>query len=250
MPFVIVSRLGSTLARALILSCSVCGCALPTGEDGGADEAELVGNNEPDFVATTAEEPPPPTPIEPCATPALSRAYEQGAKAAIRAVRDLWSEFGKCTRVEAFADRVVEKFDSWSERTKPDAGPRRQCRQAGVSDGTFSELERIQVRCESRCFLTGERVGAIKARLYCELMIENQGQVDIDAWMRKPVAVCGLNYQVGCDATFLSSTRSYANPSGACLPYTEVSYQPIWNHARLRVCEFPRGRLSTGAKAE
>jgi hypothetical protein len=93
-------------------------------------------------------------------------------------------------------------------------------------------------------------VGTLKAKLYCELMIENQRQVEIDAWVRRPVAVCGLNYQVGCDATFLASTRSYMNPSGSCLPYTELSYQPSWDRARLRVCEFPRPRRSSGANSE
>jgi hypothetical protein len=174
-----------------------------------------------------------------CASPRLRRAFAEGQARGERHVRGVWRRFGSCGRVDAFADAIMQNLEE-REGGHFDTGLRAQCRSAGVAEGVFAELERIQSTCADRCFLTGERVGALKARAYCERMIETGGELAARAWVRRPVATCGLNYQLGCDAAFLGETREYENELGACLPYTRGEFSQVWTDTRLRVCDYSR----------
>jgi hypothetical protein len=180
----------------------------------------------------------PEDPADPCAAPGLAPYYAQGVRLGTDAVRRSWRHFGTCDRVEEFADFFAKRLERLDPSCGRLRGLRAECRQAGVAEGVFAELERLQSKCEDRCFLTGERVGQLRAQKYCELMLAYDGDVAVRAWTRRPVALCGLNYQLGCDAAFLGTARTYSNELGECLPYTQGEYKATFTAARTLLCDY------------
>ncbi|MGC4070398.1 MAG: hypothetical protein QM784_38185 [Polyangiaceae bacterium] len=114
------------------------------------------------------------------------------------------------------------------------------CRYSGQIEGTFLELESIQQQCATRCFMDGDLVGRIEAKAYCDLAIDSGGALDLVQWVRKPVGICGFEFETGCDVSFLSNTLAYANGNGACEPYTRAPFFAVWDGTRLESCDFNR----------
>ena len=134
-------------------------------------------------------------------------------------------------------ERVIERIQDLGPEKEKDKA-RKRCRYVGMLEGVFAELDIVQQECVSECFLDGDVVGAIKAKTYCDLVIDAAGELDPVPWIRTPVGTCGLAFEVGCDARFLATTRVYSNDSGECLPYTAKPYFGIWDASRLQSCDY------------
>ena len=135
-----------------------------------------------------------------------------------------------------FADLVDAKLDEITLPKNRENKLHKRCRYAGAMEGIFAELECIQNECWQICFMDGDRVGRIEAKAFCDLVIEAEGNVDAEDWLRGPVDVCGLSYQIGCDAAFLAVPVTYENEFGACVEYIKLE---SWDQSRLKACDYP-----------
>lgn len=217
------------------MGATMAGCS-----DYGADEAETLTERGVDVeagrhrvlaLAATAEPP------AQCQGQKLESAFRRGWERGKRRVAVVWGEFGECDQVDEFVERVIERVQDLLPERESDRA-RKRCRYAGVVAGVFDELDVIQQECVEHCFLNGDVVGAIEGKSYCDLVLDAAGEIDPVPWIRAPVGTCGLAFEVGCDARFLTTTRAYSSDLGACLPYTTEPYFEIWDASRLQSCDY------------
>jgi hypothetical protein len=175
--------------------------------------------------------------VDPCAAPARKRAFRVGRALGMARIRSLWRNINDCDQVEAFEVRVVNAI-SEIEPPAGDTPPIRQCRFAGRIEGVIAQLEHLQAVCSAVCYMDGDLVGHLAAKLYCDLAIDSGGELEAEQWFRQPVNVCGLTYQVACDTRYLGDTKTYSNDLGSCLPYTEEPFWEVWERTRLRCCDY------------
>jgi hypothetical protein len=162
------------------------------------------------------------------------RSYNTGHRLGKTIVASAWAQVNDCDQLEYFLDVVA---DNISRLTLPaGASSSLACRYTGTADGVFDALDELYGSCSDQCFLEGSFAGEISAQVYCELSIALGGLGLVDDFIRGPVQTCGLNFEVGCDATFIGVSRVYSNAFGSCLPYTEGAYFPVWHQARQNQC--------------
>ncbi len=172
-----------------------------------------------------------------CSDAALEKAFRRGEAVGKLFVQVVWGAFGCCNKVDQFVDRFMTRIQEIAPEIDADR-VRRRCRYAGVIEGIFAELEKIQQDCETKCFMDGKFIGIIEAKAYCDLVIDTGGDLDPEPWIRTPVATCGFEFETGCDTAFLGTTQTYANTDGACEPYTRDPYFEVWDRCRLRSCDY------------
>jgi hypothetical protein len=180
--------------------------------------------------------------VDLCASARSQRIYRRAWLVGFEAVSLAWDRRGaNCARSEAFVDRITQRFETAQQAGDPEAvlGEHRRCRKAGVLDGAYAALDVIQNVCDQTCFLDGTVVGDLAAVSYCEIALAGDGPLDVDAWLRGPVGACGLNYEIGCDATYVGMSTSYQSAAGACEPVTAGAYEVPWDRTRARACDYP-----------
>jgi hypothetical protein len=177
-----------------------------------------------------------------CADNDQQKAYQSGEKLGLFWVKWMWKHFRCCDRVERFADALMVLVEKLDQKTNSEKGLPR-CRHAGIVEGALEAMNGIETQCQTDCYNKGDAVGAVKAKTYCDQAIAASGQLQPPTWTRKSVGICGLAYEMGCDARFLGVTTSYANAQGlACSPYTSGLYSDIWDRSRLKSCDYSQKR--------
>jgi hypothetical protein len=177
-----------------------------------------------------------------CADSKLQKAFQSGEKLGSLWVKWMWKLFRCCDRVEKFADALMVLVDKLNQKTNSEKGLPR-CRHAGIVEGALDEMDGIETQCQTDCYDKGDAAGAVKAKTYCDQAIAASGQLQPPTWTRKSVGTCGLYYELGCDAKFLSVTTKYVNAqSAACSPYTSAPYHDIWDLSRLKSCDYYQQR--------
>jgi hypothetical protein len=164
------------------------------------------------------------------------RAYATGQRSGASLIRQAWRSVNDCDRVEQFEDLVMNTVDAYA----PGPAPTNYslCRYSGVIDGILNELDNTFIGCSDACLLEGQFAGELSAVAYCELSIALDGLATADAFLRGPVQVCGLNFEVGCDSEFLGVCTNYQNDEGSCLPYTEDTFFAVFDQARTNQCAY------------
>jgi hypothetical protein len=173
------------------------------------------------------------------------RSYEMGLRLGGMLVSSAWARVSDCDQLEYFLDIVADNVGRLT--LQPGASAAMACRYAGTVDGVYDALDDLYGTCSDQCFLEGSFAGEISAQVYCELSIALGGLGLADDFMRGPVQTCGLNFEVGCDATFIGVSLSYVNALGSCAPYTQGEYFPVWDQARHNQCIYEPEPDDSGA---
>lgn len=229
---------------ASVLDCSCGEAAFEGAESGPGALEEEMSRSESEIAelglasgarATDSSQAPP----EQCSEDKLRAVYQRRFAQGESLMDAIWERFQDCGRIDKFVDRVMTTIEALAPDHDSDA-PRKRCRYAGLIDGVLSALDTIQQNCVDQCFLSGDLVGAIEGKLYCDLILDAEGDLDPVPWVRQPVGTCGLAYEFGCDARFLATTRSYTHGVDACYPYTIAPYFEVWEASRMKLCDAPR----------
>jgi hypothetical protein len=173
-----------------------------------------------------------------CATPELESAYQKGWTDGFAAVTEIWDRDDDCDASEEIIADITRQIEEAQQKPGGDTGEARRCRKAGVLDGGYAAIDSIQVFCDEVCFADGELVGAVAAAAYCEMAIDADCGKDAGEWMRGPVNLCGLNYEIGCDGAFIGTSIDYVNEKGACEPYTLGEHEQAWDRTRNVACDY------------
>jgi hypothetical protein len=176
---------------------------------------------------------------QPCLAEKYQKAFLHGEKRGRHRVAMAWKKYNDCDQIEAFVDDFVIGIEDLVPEADTDK-MRKYCRYSGQVEGTFLELEVVQEQCESKCFMDGDWVGQIQAKAYCDLAMDAEGEIEPSQWVRQPVGICGFQFEVGCDVSFLANTQSYTNGSGACAPYTRAPFFELWDSSRNKSCSYQR----------
>jgi hypothetical protein len=231
-----------TLKLLLAFSAAFVGCNGFSGDESSRVVEESSGRRVPAVALGGAEE----RALEhegiitlpsSCQTDKFEKAFLHGAQKGRNRVAVTWKKYDSCERLEEFVDEFMLQL----EGLLPEADSnktRKNCRYSGQVEGTFLELEVIQQRCESRCFMNGDFVGQVEAKAYCDLAIDATGELDPVQWLRKPVGICGFAFELGCDVSFVANTLAYTNDVGACEPYTRSPFFGIWDGFRAESCDY------------
>jgi hypothetical protein len=203
---------------------------------GGANPAD-AGAADPLRLRTIPEEQQA-SPADNCTTDNLPNFYRQGVKKGQNVVDKLWKKMNSCAEVEDLADQVSASLAEIELLNDSEDKLKKRCRYAGSIDGLLTELDTIQAQCDELCFMNGEFVGKIESKAYCDLAIEANGDLDVPAWIRGPVRICGLDFELACDSEFMEATAAYSNAVGECAPYTRDSFFEIWDRSRLKGCDY------------
>jgi hypothetical protein len=173
-----------------------------------------------------------------CGTPELERAYQTGWSNGFAAVTGIWDRADDCDASESIIEDIVRQIEEAQQKPDGTTGDVRRCGKAGVLDGGYAAIDSIQVYCDEVCFASGELVGAVSAAAYCEMAIDADCGKDAGEWMRGPVNLCGLNYEVGCDSSFIGTSIDFVNDKGACEPYTTGEHEQAWDRTRNKACDY------------
>ena len=172
-----------------------------------------------------------------CQGRAESRAYRGGVAAGGSLVRQAWNGLkSDCDRVEEFEDIVTNALGRYSPAA--DISLSSLCRFTGVVDGILDQLDTTFLACTDSCFLEGSFAGEISAIAYCELSIALGGLTTADAFIRGPVKVCGLSFEIGCDTSFSTTCGSYVNATGECAPFTVDTFYAVFSEAQNNQCAY------------
>jgi hypothetical protein len=166
----------------------------------------------------------------------IKNAYKAGLKLGEKVVQVSWNSINDCDQVEHFLDIVYEDVSRLTLPQNPSLAT--TCRYTGTVDGVYNKLDELYGTCADECFLDGQFAGELSGEVYCELSIALGGLAVADGFMRGPVAVCGFNFEVGCDSSFVALTTSYANTDGLCEPFTEGEFSDVWEQARVNQCAY------------
>jgi hypothetical protein len=179
--------------------------------------------------------------VDRCDTTKLKKFYRKGWQKGFEAVSKAWDRrHGNCDRTEAFVDRISAGLEDALAAQDSEATQKahRRCRKAGAVDGAFAALDVIQSFCDQTCFLDGDFTGKLAAESYCEMAIGADGPLDVVDWLRGPLNMCGLNYEIACDSSFVGTSVDYSSSSGSCAPLTEGAYEAAWDASRLVSCDY------------
>jgi hypothetical protein len=171
-----------------------------------------------------------------CATGANASSYRAGVTTGTTLVRSAWRNVNNCDRIDYFQEVVANNIGRLT--LAPGASTALACRHAGIYDGAFRQLEAQYGTCVDQCFLDGELFGRMTGEIYCELSIALGGLVEVGDFIRGPVQICGLGFEIGCDSSFIDFTINYRNPDGVCEPYTEGEYSGVWDETRNNQCAY------------
>lgn len=173
---------------------------------------------------------------EGCQNTRDQRAFLVGQAAGASLARQAWRSIDDCDRVEHFEEIVLSALDRYAPPSSPTTYT--LCRFVGVAAGIVDTLDEVFFECTDACLLEGELVGEMSALVYCELSIALNGLRTAEDFIRGPVQVCGLSFEIGCDSAFLGTAFSYDNSVGACLPFTEGEFEPVFDQARENQCAY------------
>jgi hypothetical protein len=165
-----------------------------------------------------------------------SRAFNAGTVSGHSLVRQAWANVNDCDQIETFETIITDDLSGY--QVPPGSSSYTICRFTGIVAGMLDELDAQFQNCQDQCLAEGETAGNISAIAYCQLSIALGGLATADWFLRGPVQVCGLNFQVGCDSSFVGDTENYSNSHGACLPYTQNPFTAVWTQARNNQCAY------------
>lgn len=168
----------------------------------------------------------------PCASGQNLVTYNSGVASGRALARTAWVGIGQDPdRVEELAGAIIALL----RRTRPKrVGAADGCRVGGVIEGAVSELLVIQDTVIRQCILDGETWGALAAELYCGIAV-GVGGVNLEAYLaRKPVGICGTNFQQSCDATLVDAARA----SAECLPYIQGPFANAFARYQNNQCTY------------
>ena len=171
-----------------------------------------------------------------CATGLAASSYKTGQKLGKTMVKSAWHNVDDCDRIDQFLEILEGNVSRLT--LKAGASNSTVCRYTGTVDGVYEELDTLYGTCADQCFLDGEFAGQLSAEVYCELSIALGGLAEADDFLRGPVAICGLNFEIGCDSAFIGVSLEYSNPDGVCATYTEGDYETVWDQARNNQCAY------------
>jgi hypothetical protein len=182
-----------------------------------------------------AEKPPPA-----CHTTAVTtRAYQAGVNQGKALVGRVWLGVNKCDKLEAFASLVKENVSGY---TLTGSSAYNICRHTGLVDGVFQQLDAVWQSCNGQCCQEGAVIGELAAKLYCDLSILLGGLAAPDEFVRRPVFLCGAQFETCCDDRFTSTSKAYIGldtlGQQQCLPYTAGKYFDVWNGTRKLQCAY------------
>lgn len=182
--------------RAVVLGL-VCACLLASAQSASAQDVPAA-----------------------CSGALNTRAFNVGKMTGTSLLRQAWNAVNDCDRIEEFEDMVIPVLLRYSPGDAPT--PYTQCRFLGLVQGMLDELDGLFTGCANQCFQEGQFAGELSALAYCELSIALGGLVTADQFLRGPVQVCGLSFELGCDSKFSTFATFYTNDLGErCEPFTE-----------------------------
>jgi hypothetical protein len=171
-----------------------------------------------------------------CTSTTNARAYRTGRLAGANIAQQSWASLNDCDRVEQYEDVVISALERYSPGGAPTLYTR--CRFRGVVEGVLDALDVVFASCVDACFLEGQFAGEISAFAYCELSIALNGLETADDFLRGPVQVCGLSFEIGCDTQFIDTSSAYDNELGSCEPFTAGEFQTVFDQARENQCAY------------
>lgn len=171
-----------------------------------------------------------------CRTQLGQRAFTAGHTAGGSLARQAWNNVKDCDHVEDFESLVMNTLSRYGLPSNP--SDYTACRYTGMVTGIIDELDGLFNVCTDQCFAEGEIAGDISAIAYCELSIALGGLASADDFIRGPVQVCGMSFELGCDTMFDTTSESYSNKIGACLAYTRDPFTSVWHQARSNQCAY------------
>jgi hypothetical protein len=175
-------------------------------------------------------------PVSCRATAGTISSYRTGLRLGKNLVKSAWGNVRNCDRIDYFHEVLSDNVSRLTLPENPSAST--VCRYTGTVDGVYRELEDQYGTCADECFLDGELAGQLSGEVYCELSIALGGLVEADDFLRGPVEVCGLSFEIGCDSAFIGTTVDYVNEYGACEPFTEDDFFGVWDQARNNQCAY------------
>jgi hypothetical protein len=201
------------------------------------------------IIATTSEAQA--APPASCSTGLAASSYKTGQRIGKNLVKSAWGNIDDCDRIDQFLEIVEENVSRLTLKENPSNST--VCRYTGTVDGVYEELDGLYGTCADQCFLDGTFAGQLSAEVYCELSIALGGLVEADDFLRGPVAICGLNFEIGCDSEFIAVSTVYENPDGECVTYTEGEFEEVWEQSRYNQCAYviedPTPLVSEGGTA-
>ena len=181
-------------------------------------------------------------------TPQAKSSYTAGFAQGEKITQMAWNNVKDCDKIDYFlgvlydnVSRFAPQFpDLPTDPAQAEIEKKKRvpllCRYAGTTDGVYAKLDALYGTCSDECFADGEFIGTMAGQVYCELSIALGGLVEADSFIRGQVAVCGLNFEFGCDSAFISTTVSYEVDQ--CVEYTEGQYFNVWDQARNNQCAY------------
>ncbi len=184
-----------------------------------------------------AQAAPAPEPPSSCQSFLTKRAYVSGFRSGESLVQQAYNSVNDCSLIDEFLDIVLNDVDRLTLPTG--ASDYLVCRFGGIIDGVVEKAFELVGECENQCFMDGAVLGEISADAYCLLSIALDGLDTADEFIRGAVATCGFAFELGCDASFTSVTRSYVDDFGfSCVEYTEGEHAEVWTQWRINQCAF------------
>jgi len=170
------------------------------------------------------------------------RAYDLGLAKGRALIENEWNKIqNSCTALVSQPDFRANVFALLDDLSiPPDSGDHVICHYYAYMNGISDKLKEIDSVCKPQCVLTGEFVGEIAARLYCELSIGFDGITDWD-FVTSILSVCDSEMEDTCDSTYNDTTAAYVNVFGLqCNPFAHPSdsYDDwAWTWIRNRQCQ-------------
>lgn len=172
---------------------------------------------------------PQPLPLN-CSGGSALRFYNNGVMQGRNLGASAWGSVNDCDSLETFENIVMNNLNDFV--VPPGSSNAVICRHSGMTEGIIQQLEVISQRCASLCAREGKIIGQLSALLYCQLSNALGGLSNPDLFIRRPVFVCGFNYQVSCDAKFVGDTQNN------CSSYTRNPWIAVWNKTRHNQCAY------------
>jgi len=164
------------------------------------------------------------------------RSYRAGYRQGEYLVNAAWNRVSNCDEIETFETLVMNSVSRYT--LNEGASLSTVCRYSAVITAILDGIDSLYWDCEELCTQDGELAGDISGQAYCELSIALGGLAEADDFIRGPVQICGLAFEIACDQTFEVVTTSYSNDDGECVVYTEGEFEAVWRQAQNNQCAY------------
>lgn len=167
-------------------------------------------------------------------------AYQAGVRQGNTLVKRAWLSVNNCDQLDAFVALVKANVSGFS---LSGTSTYNICRHTGLIDGVFQQLDSVWQGCNGQCCQEGAAIGELAAKLYCDLSILLGGLGSPDEFVRRPVFLCGAQFETCCDRSFTGTSQAYigldfSGLQQQCKPYTEGSYFKVWDGTRVLQCAY------------